>query len=126
LRKIQSAVKINNALGNFDLLVICGLCKLNPQCKPIHVRHIDYAQSANAPAYRADALLETTAAGTPDPVTASPAPKKQPIWAETFSVTSLYGAAKMAGRSESDYREVVFEREGKEPLHGFMRVTAEW
>jgi hypothetical protein len=55
-------------------------------------------------------------------VTASPAPKKQPIWAETFSVTSLYGAAKMAGRSESDYREVVFEREGKEPLHGFMRV----
>jgi len=28
----------------------------------------------------------------------------------------------MAGRSESDYREVVFEREGKEPLHGFMRV----
>jgi hypothetical protein len=34
----------------------------------------------------------------------------------------LYGAAKMAGRSESDYREVVFEREGKEPLHGFMWV----
>jgi hypothetical protein len=28
----------------------------------------------------------------------------------------------MAGGSESDYREVVFEREGKEPLHGFMRV----
>jgi len=28
----------------------------------------------------------------------------------------------MAGRSESDYREVVFEREGKEPLHGYMRV----
>jgi hypothetical protein len=28
----------------------------------------------------------------------------------------------MVGRSESDYREVVFEREGKEPLHGFMRV----
>jgi hypothetical protein len=28
----------------------------------------------------------------------------------------------MASRSESDYREVVFEREGKEPLHGFMRV----
>jgi type II secretory ATPase GspE/PulE/Tfp pilus assembly ATPase PilB-like protein len=28
----------------------------------------------------------------------------------------------MAGRSESDYREVVFEREGKEALHGFMRV----
>ena len=28
----------------------------------------------------------------------------------------------MARRSESDYREVVFEREGKEPLHGFMRV----
>jgi hypothetical protein len=28
----------------------------------------------------------------------------------------------MAGRSESDYREVVFEREGKEPLRGFMRV----
>jgi hypothetical protein len=27
----------------------------------------------------------------------------------------------MAGGSESDYREVVFEREGKEPLHGFMR-----
>jgi hypothetical protein len=29
----------------------------------------------------------------------------------------------MAGRSESDYREVVFEREGKEPLHGFMRAV---
>jgi hypothetical protein len=28
----------------------------------------------------------------------------------------------MAGRSESDYREVVFEREGKEPLHGYMRI----
>jgi hypothetical protein len=28
----------------------------------------------------------------------------------------------MARRSESDYREVVFERESKEPLHGFMRV----
>ena len=28
----------------------------------------------------------------------------------------------MGGRSESDYREVAFEREGKEPLHGFMRV----
>jgi hypothetical protein len=28
----------------------------------------------------------------------------------------------MADRSESDYREVVFEREAKEPLHGFMRV----
>ena len=28
----------------------------------------------------------------------------------------------MAGRSESDYREVVFEREGRKPLHGFMRV----
>ena len=28
----------------------------------------------------------------------------------------------MAGGSESDYREVVFEREGKEPLRGFMRV----
>jgi hypothetical protein len=28
----------------------------------------------------------------------------------------------MAGGSESDYRDVVFEREGKEPLHGFMRV----
>jgi hypothetical protein len=28
----------------------------------------------------------------------------------------------MGGRSESDYREVIFEREGKEPLHGFMRV----
>ena len=28
----------------------------------------------------------------------------------------------MARWSESDYREVVFEREGKEPLHGFMRV----
>jgi len=28
----------------------------------------------------------------------------------------------MAGRSESDYREVVFEREGREPLDGFMRV----
>jgi hypothetical protein len=28
----------------------------------------------------------------------------------------------MPHRSESDYREVVFEREGKEPLHGFMRV----
>jgi hypothetical protein len=25
-------------------------------------------------------------------------------------------------RGESDYRAVVFEREGKEPLHGFMRV----
>ena len=34
----------------------------------------------------------------------------------------IYGAATMAGRSVSDYREVVFEREGKEPLHGFMRV----
>ena len=64
--KSQRPIMINNALGNFDLLVICGLCKLNPQCKPIHVRHIDYAQSANAPAYRADAPLETTAAGTPD------------------------------------------------------------
>jgi len=32
----------------------------------------------------------------------------------------------MGGRSESDYREVAFEREGKEPLHGFMRLTAEW
>ena len=30
---------INNALGNFELLVICGLCKLSPQCKPIHVTH---------------------------------------------------------------------------------------
>jgi hypothetical protein len=29
---------------------------------------------------------------------------------------------KMARQSESDYREVAFEREGKEPLHGFMRV----
>ena len=28
----------------------------------------------------------------------------------------------MGGRSESDYREVVFEREGKGPLHGFVRV----
>lgn len=28
----------------------------------------------------------------------------------------------MGGRSESDYREVAFECEGKEPLHGFMRV----
>ena len=28
----------------------------------------------------------------------------------------------MAGRSESDYREVVFEREGNEPLRGFMRI----
>jgi hypothetical protein len=28
----------------------------------------------------------------------------------------------MARRSESDYREIVFERESKEPLHGFMRV----
>jgi hypothetical protein len=28
----------------------------------------------------------------------------------------------MAMLSESDYREVVFERNGKEPLHGFMRV----
>ncbi len=28
----------------------------------------------------------------------------------------------MIRRSESDYRQVVFEREGKEPLHGFMRV----
>lgn len=28
----------------------------------------------------------------------------------------------MAGRTESDYREVAFEREGKEPLHGFMRI----
>ena len=38
----------DNALGNFDLLVICGLCKLNPQCKPIHVRHIESAQSPSA------------------------------------------------------------------------------
>ena len=29
----------------------------------------------------------------------------------------------MGGRSESDYREVALEREGKEPLHGFMRLT---
>ena len=29
----------------------------------------------------------------------------------------------MGGRSESDYREVAFEREGKGPLHGFMRVA---
>ncbi len=28
----------------------------------------------------------------------------------------------MARPTESDYREVVFERESKEPLHGFMRV----
>ena len=28
----------------------------------------------------------------------------------------------MAGPSVSDYREVVFEREDKEPLRGFMRV----
>jgi hypothetical protein len=28
---------INNALGNFELLVICGLCKFSPQCKPIHI-----------------------------------------------------------------------------------------
>ena len=28
----------------------------------------------------------------------------------------------MAGPSVSDYREVVFEREGKDQLHGFMRV----
>ena len=28
----------------------------------------------------------------------------------------------MGGRSESDYREVAFEREDKEPLRGFMRV----
>jgi hypothetical protein len=28
----------------------------------------------------------------------------------------------MAGRSDSDYREVIFEREGKKPLRGFMRV----
>ena len=28
----------------------------------------------------------------------------------------------MAGPSVSDYREVVFEREGKEPLQRFMRV----
>ena len=81
---------MNDALGYLKaLVVIRSLGKLSPQCKPIHVRHIDYAQSANAPAYRADALLETAAAGTPDRVTASPAPKKQPIWAETFSVTSL-------------------------------------
>ena len=37
-------------------------------------------------------------------------------------LTQRYGCIRMAGRSESDYREVVFEREGKEPLHGFMRV----
>jgi hypothetical protein len=37
--KIPAAIMINNALGNFELLVICGLCKLNPQCKPIHVTH---------------------------------------------------------------------------------------
>ena len=37
--KIPAAIKINNALGNFELLVICGLCKLSPQCKPIHVTH---------------------------------------------------------------------------------------
>ncbi len=28
----------------------------------------------------------------------------------------------MGSLSQSDYREVAFEREGKEPLHGFMRV----
>jgi hypothetical protein len=28
----------------------------------------------------------------------------------------------MPRQSESDYRQVLFEREGKEPLHGFMRV----
>ena len=28
----------------------------------------------------------------------------------------------MTHQSESDYREVVFEREGKGPLHGFVRV----
>jgi len=40
-------------------------------------------------------------------------------------LTQRYGciwSRTMAGRSESDYREVVFDREGKEPLHGFMRV----
>jgi len=37
--KIPATVKINNAFGNSDLLVICGLCKLNPQCKPIRVTH---------------------------------------------------------------------------------------
>ena len=37
-------------------------------------------------------------------------------------LTQRYGCIRMAGRSESDYREVVFEREGKEPLHGFMRL----
>jgi hypothetical protein len=25
--------------SNFELLVICGLCKLSPQCEPIHVTH---------------------------------------------------------------------------------------
>ena len=40
-----------------------------------------------------------------------------------FITASRYGCGvKMGGRSESDYREVAFEREGKEPLHGFMRV----
>jgi hypothetical protein len=29
-------------------------------------------------------------------------------------------------QTESDYRQVLFEREGKEPPHGFMRLTAEW
>jgi hypothetical protein len=28
----------------------------------------------------------------------------------------------MTRPSESDYREVIFQREGKDPLHGFMRV----
>jgi hypothetical protein len=28
----------------------------------------------------------------------------------------------MTRRIESDYRKVVFEHEGKEPLHGFMRI----
>jgi hypothetical protein len=37
--KIQASIIINNALGDFALLVVCGLCKLSPQRKPIHVTH---------------------------------------------------------------------------------------
>jgi hypothetical protein len=40
------------------------------------------------------------------------------VWKSVGSIRD----GKMVGPSESDYREVVFEREGKEPLRGFMRI----
>jgi len=38
------------------------------------------------------------------------------------SVDARAGFSRLPKMARSDYREVVFEREGKEPMHGFMRV----